>query len=90
MERVTGSVGNAESGGHPRRECPKFLARIGGKRGDVSALKGGGKKGYKGKGTVGKGYKGTWNGNGKGYQTYRYNYNQRYLGKAVGKKVSIH
>ena len=42
--------------GHPRRECPKFLARMNAKGGDVSALKGGGKKGKgaKGKGKGGK------------------------------------
>ena len=31
--------------GHPRRECPKFIARMAGKGGDVNALKGAGKKG---------------------------------------------
>ena len=60
-----------------------------GKGGEVAALKGGGKKGYKGKGQIGKGYKGKWNGNGKGYQSYKYDkYNQRYLGKAVGKGLN--
>ena len=33
--------------GHPRRGCPGWLKLQG--KGDVSALKGGGKKGYKGK-----------------------------------------
>ena len=70
--------------GHPRRECPKFFARMNGNNGDVVALKGGGKNGTGGKGK-GKGGKGKWNGTGNPY--YKYNsYNYQSLGKAVGKK----
>ena len=69
--------------GRPRRECPQFLERMKNKRGEVVALKGGGKKGKKGTGK-GKGGKGTWNG-GKGFQTYRYNYYNQSPGKAIGK-----
>ena len=50
--------------GHLRRECPKFLARMNGKGGDMAALKGGGKKGNGGKGKGGKGGIGKWNGQG--------------------------
>ena len=49
--------------GHPRIECPGYLKLQ--SRGDVSALKGIGRKGYTGKGKQGKG-KGGWYGNGKG------------------------
>ena len=64
--------------GHPRRECPEWLKQQG--KGDVSALKGGGKKGYKGKGKQGKG-KGYGGGKGKGYQ-------YRSPGKGVGKGLN--
>ena len=40
---VTGKVGIVESGGHPRRECPKLVGNKGG--GSVDAFKGG-KQGY--------------------------------------------
>ena len=56
--------------GHPRRECPTFLARMNSNDGGyVAALKGVGKqgKGIKGKGWKGyKGYKGKFNGKGNG------------------------
>ena len=74
--------------GHPRRECPKFLARVNNKgSGDVAALNGGGKKGKGGKGKWWKGSKGRWNGKGKG-NYHNYNKYARSFGKAIGKGLN--
>ena len=74
--------------GHPRRECPKFLARMNGKGGEVAALTGGGKKGKVGKGKGGKGGKGKWNGKGNQHYRTNCNYNDQSPGKAVGKGLN--
>ena len=77
--------------GHPRKECPKFIERMGGgKGGDVAALKGAGKKGN-GKNNEGKWQKGKWNnsGNNNGGKGYGYNYYYpRSLGKGDGKGLN--
>ena len=80
-----GKCWHCGEGGHPRRECPKWLELR--NKGDVSALKGGnsGYKGRKGKGKKGKG-KGGFNGKGKG----SYNYNCRNPGKGVGKGLNYY
>ena len=73
--------------GHPRRECPKFVARMEGKGSDLAALKGLGKKGKGGKGKGFKGGKGKWNG--RGNYSYKYNNQfQRSPGKAIGKGLN--
>lgn len=74
--------------GHPRWECPKFIARMGNKGGDVAVLKGGGWKGIERRQR--KRWKerseGKWNNYGKGGKGYGYNnYKCRSPGKAVGK-----
>ena len=76
--------------GHPRRECPEFLARMNVKCNEVAALNGSGEKGGGGKGKGYKADKGKWNGKGNQNYNYKYNnYNCKSPGKVVGKGLNM-
>ena len=96
VEKEYGQRWECGGWGHPRRECPKFMARMGGNGGDVAALKGTGQKGKGGKGKGSKGGNCKWNGKGNYHYNYRYNINNnnnnnnypRSLGKVIGKGLN--
>ena len=74
--------------GHPRRECPQFLAQQS-QRGSISALKGAKNGSWKGNGKKGKGGKGQgYKGKGKNNKGGYYYNNYRSPGKGVGKGLN--